>query len=201
MSTVQVDAINESTTNAGVTVDGVLIKDSAIASTSISGLTQGITEYDQWQLVNNTSPNTNGDLSGTWSRFDHAGATYIGTGMSVSSGVFTFPSTGKWEVSFTARIANTGADDQTNVNTKFTSDNSSYANVALVGEGSNAATSGRGTGTSIILLDITDTSNCKVKFEVASSSANTFLFGSTNPSDTTTGYPQTYAIFKRIGNT
>jgi len=27
MSTVQVDAINESTTNAGVTVDGVLIKD------------------------------------------------------------------------------------------------------------------------------------------------------------------------------
>ena len=30
MSTVQVDAINESTTNAGVTVDGVLIKDSKI---------------------------------------------------------------------------------------------------------------------------------------------------------------------------
>jgi hypothetical protein len=33
MSTVQVDAINESTTNAGVTVDGVLIKDSKIGGT------------------------------------------------------------------------------------------------------------------------------------------------------------------------
>jgi hypothetical protein len=39
MSTVQVDAINESTTNAGVTIDGVLIKDNAIASSYISGLT------------------------------------------------------------------------------------------------------------------------------------------------------------------
>jgi len=201
MSTVQVDAINESTTNAGVTVDGVLIKDNAIASSYVSGLTQGITEYDQWQLVNSTSPNTNGDLSGTWSRFDHSGATYIGTGMSVSSGVFTFPSTGKWEVSFTARIANTNADDQINILTKFTSDNSTYSNVAIVGEGSNAGTSGRGTGTSFILLDITDTSNCKVKFEVASASANTYIFGSSNPSDTTTGYPQTYAIFKRFGDT
>ena len=37
MSTVQVDAINESTTNAGVTVDGVLIKDSSIASSYITG--------------------------------------------------------------------------------------------------------------------------------------------------------------------
>jgi len=33
MSTVQVDAINESTTNAGVTVDGVLIKDSTVDGT------------------------------------------------------------------------------------------------------------------------------------------------------------------------
>ena len=39
MSTVQVDTINESTTGSGVTVDGVLIKDSAIASSYISGLT------------------------------------------------------------------------------------------------------------------------------------------------------------------
>jgi len=37
MSTVQVDTINESTTGSGVTVDGVLIKDSAIASSYITG--------------------------------------------------------------------------------------------------------------------------------------------------------------------
>ena len=38
MSTVQVDTINESTTNAGVTVDGVLIKDGDISSSYINDL-------------------------------------------------------------------------------------------------------------------------------------------------------------------
>ena len=169
--------------------------------TATLATTNGVTEYDQWQLVDSTSAGYNGDLSGTWSRFNHAGATYIGTGMSVSSGVFTFPSTGKWEVSLTARIANTDADDQTNVRTKFTSDNSSYSDVAIVGEGSGASSAGRGTATSFILLDITDTSNCKVKFEVTNSSSNTFVFGNNNSSDTSLGYPQTYAQFKRIGDT
>ena len=37
MSTVQVDTINESTTGSGVTIDGVLIKDGAIASSYITG--------------------------------------------------------------------------------------------------------------------------------------------------------------------
>tara|TARA_B100000519_G_C14225028_1_gene429535 strand:- start:604 stop:1215 length:612 start_codon:yes stop_codon:yes gene_type:complete len=169
--------------------------------TATLATTNGITEYDQWQLVNSTAAGANGDISGTWSRFNHAGTTYIGTGMSVSSGVFTFPSTGKWEVVFTARIANTDADDQLNVTTEFTSNNSSYSSVAIVGEGSGAAAASRGTGTSFVLLDITDTSNCKVKFEISSASANTYVFGNNNPSDTSSGYPQTYAIFKRLGDT
>ena len=41
MSTVQVDAINESTTNAGVTVDGVLIKDNAVNTDTITETTSG----------------------------------------------------------------------------------------------------------------------------------------------------------------
>ena len=119
--------------------------------------------------------------------------------MSVSSGIFTFPSTGKWEVLFSARIANTGSDDQLNINTMFTTDNSNYNEVAIAGGGQGSA--GRNTSTSFILLDITDTSNCKVKFTVASASASTYVFGNNNPSDTTTGKPQTYAIFKRFGDT
>ena len=41
MSTVQVDTINESTTNAGVTVDGVLIKDNAVNTDTITEKTSG----------------------------------------------------------------------------------------------------------------------------------------------------------------
>ena len=84
---------------------------------------------------------------------------------------------------------------------KLDSNNSSYSSVAIVGEGSGAAAASRGTGTSFVLLDITDTSNCKVKFEISSASANTYVFGNNNPSDTSSGYPQTYAIFKRLGDT
>jgi hypothetical protein len=41
MSTVQVDAINESTTNAGVTVDGVLIKDGNVDGVDVSAIVSG----------------------------------------------------------------------------------------------------------------------------------------------------------------
>jgi len=205
-STVKIDTIAEKTSAAGVTIDSVLLKDGNVdgvdvsaLNTTVSSITQGITEYDQWQLVNSTSANTNGDLSGAWSRFDQLGATYIGTGMSVSSGIFTFPSTGKWEVILTARIANTGNDDQLNIDTMFTTNNSSYSSIMVVGEGGDSA--GRGTATSIVLLDITDTSQCKIKFTVQSASSNTYVFGNSVPSDTSTGKPQTYAQFKRIGDT
>src|SRR6056300_1903951 len=41
MSTVQVDAINESTTNAGVTGDGVLIKDGNVDGVDVSAIVSG----------------------------------------------------------------------------------------------------------------------------------------------------------------
>ena len=56
----------------------------------------GITQTDQWYV--------NADFTGsvdpitTVSRFTNGGS-YIGSGMSVSSGVFTFPTTGYWLVS------------------------------------------------------------------------------------------------------
>ena len=53
MSTVQVDTINESTTGSGVTVDGVLIKDSAINASSVSGINRRNViingNFDIWQ--------------------------------------------------------------------------------------------------------------------------------------------------------
>ena len=42
MSTVQVDTINESTTGSGVTVDGVLIKDTGIESFNLKDYSETI---------------------------------------------------------------------------------------------------------------------------------------------------------------
>ena len=51
MSTVQVDAINESTTNAGVTVDGVLIKDGQVDGVDVSTLSVDTDTMVQFLLV------------------------------------------------------------------------------------------------------------------------------------------------------
>ena len=54
MSTVQVDAINESTTNAGVTVDGVLIKDGQVDGVDVSALNTTVSETGL-TLINKTT--------------------------------------------------------------------------------------------------------------------------------------------------
>ena len=56
----------------------------------------GITEADVWRLNSDASTsNTRTVISSNLERADNTMATYIGTGMSVSSGIWTFPSTGK----------------------------------------------------------------------------------------------------------
>ena len=60
MSTVQVDAIAESTTNAGVTVDGVLIKDGLVDGVDVSTLsvdtdTNGLVKLASSTISSNTS--------------------------------------------------------------------------------------------------------------------------------------------------
>ena len=54
-----------------------------------------ITEVDQWRVPGEVNEASDADVT-SWERADDASATYVGTGMSESSGIFTFPSTGKW---------------------------------------------------------------------------------------------------------
>ena len=57
----------------------------------------GITEVDQWNLTANKT--SNGDITSNLTRNSFSGsACPLGTGMSQSSGVFSFPSTGKYLV-------------------------------------------------------------------------------------------------------
>ena len=102
-SELKVDTISEKTSANGITIDGVNIKDGQVDSvdvsvlnTTVSALSTGITEYDVWQLTTNLTANA--DPITTFVRPTGTLQTYIGTGMSSSSGIWTFPSTGKWEV-------------------------------------------------------------------------------------------------------
>ena len=63
----------------------------------------GITEADNWRLTSTFDGGAD-PIASNWERADDATAGYLGTGMTQSSGVFTFPSTGIWRIAFTHSI-------------------------------------------------------------------------------------------------
>src|SRR6056300_1528419 len=62
----------------------------------------GITEADMFRFTTNKANSSQTPLSGSWERVDDTSFAKIGTGVSESSGVFTFPSTGLYYVIFTS---------------------------------------------------------------------------------------------------
>ena len=60
---------------------------------------QGITELDEWRINTSLVSNGTNTLTANWERND-SNFELIGTGLSESSGVFSFPSTGKYYISF-----------------------------------------------------------------------------------------------------
>ena len=155
-------------------------------------LTNGITEFDSWYLTANKT--SDGDLTSNLSRQDKLGsASPIGTGMSQSSGIFTFPSTGKWLVIVEATFTCDGSDNVA-LDTYVTTNNSSYTMTHRAIDGTNGSGSRHGSGTSFSFLDVTDTSQVKVKFAAGSISGSSKVVAEQN-------YVQTGFHFIRIGNT
>ena len=74
-----------------------------------------VSDIDQWRLDQNIAVTTSDTVISTgWERVDTATQGKIGTGMTQSSGVFTFPRTGMWLVSFIGTL-NRNSSDVTNI--------------------------------------------------------------------------------------
>ena len=180
---------NQIKTGGKLDADGLDLTDTFAFTGTVTGA-GGITEADQWRLTANIT--TQGDITSNLERNDSVGFGYIGTGMTESSGIFTFPSTGIWKVSTTIRAYSSVADT-VSIEIQVTTDNSSYSVVADAAAGDNA-TSKAQTGTVSTFVDVTDTSNVKVKFRAGSLSAGTNIEG-------TTSYNKTVFEFIRLGDT
>jgi hypothetical protein len=154
---------------------------------------QGITESDQWRLTADFSTVGNNDITSNLERVDNTGFGYIGTGMSVSSGIWTFPSTGIYKVEAIAACALV-IQDTMGVSIHFTTNNSTYTHVANSYYGGAAAGGELGMGYGSIMLDITDTANCKVKFRGQSIGSSNVLAGNTSQT-------LTHFNFIRLGDT
>ena len=155
--------------------------------------TNGITVADQWRLASDYTYTGSGDLDSNLEQVDGNGQGTLGTAMSESSGIFTFPSTGIWLVKFNATKFLNGDRRSSYIKILNTTDNSSYTTraqaVTHIKQSESNTTYIQ--GQTETLLDITDTSNHKVKFQVFTSATTR---GSTNEN-------RTFFTFIRLGDT
>ena len=193
--------INGNGTVTGISVGG--LPDGIVDNDMLAANVNTITVVDQWQITADVST---GDslLTSNWARTDDtATGSYqvfgrIGTGMSQSSGVFTFPTTGIWRIDFTAAAYKADYPRRwLTARIQATKDNSTYVDTSLNYSSSHAdsGTSVYGYSTVSTFFDVTSTSDCKVKFGVYSDGAMTWM------SDSTNGTPYTNAFFTRLGDT
>jgi len=129
----------------------------------------GITEADIFELTSSFSPGGSAYITANLSRSNDSGFGKLGTGMSESSGVFTFPSTGYWVINWIHVAQHSSNDGSNYVSLQYTSNNSSYANSGTPAwAGQRVSHDPTLSASSFHLLDITDTANQKVKFYCSS---------------------------------
>ena len=195
--------INESSDTITIGASGDTISIPSGATIANSGTAtgfgiDGITVADQWRLTTDYSFNTSSlvYLSSNLERIDTTGQGTIGSAMTESSGIFTFPSTGIYLVSANYQFVRNGSSQWIQSVIYGTTNNSSYASFADQ-EGSISQVSSANTSTTTnpsTLVDVTDTSNVKVKFGVSGAAGPISVKGNTS-------YNYTFFTFLRLGDT
>ena len=117
------------------------------------------------------SPSQQGNLTlSNWDVYSPALSPTIGTAVSHSSGVFSFPVTGIWEAFASVTWSYNGGATEQRLEIYGTVDDGSSWDVLTrqyVYYHNNSSTNYQSLDTAPLLLDITNTSNCKVKIVVA----------------------------------
>jgi len=166
----------------------------AIDGSSLTGIGGGITAASQWRL--NTHHTGSADpITSNLEVVDTDGYGSLGSAMTESSGVFTFPSTGYWLIEFNAGFY-CATDSRYNcANIETTTDDSSYDTAAksCTNIAHTYSTPHANTRASF-LFDVTNTSTHKVRFVVMTDSHTTTVYASTSIN-------QTYMTFIKLGDT
>ena len=158
-------------------------------------ISAGITVAQQFRkTADQNIGNSQTVLDSNWEKVDNGSYGSLGTFADPSSGVFTFPSTGIWLVRFNGYWEDTGDTPLAQQRILVTTNNSSYSAVAEVNtSNSNLDTYTYCSGMVEYLLDVTDTSNVKVKFDGRNTNTAVLVGSSTQN--------RTYVTFLRLGDT
>jgi len=183
-SILKVDQLQDSGGNAIITSNGSGTFTSSLPNT-------GITMADQWRLTTAFTGNAE-PISSNLERNDTQ-FSVIGTGMTESSGIFSFPSTGIYLIRFFQGFQfKDGNALFRGGRIKYTTNNSSYNDLAGILR--NGLDEGYDTRSIEAIIDVTDTSNIKVRFDTVSASTNDRTLGNSS-------YNETCMTFIRLGDT
>ena len=155
----------------------------------------GITTASQWRVTSSSSGDA-APISSNWAVASSYGYGSLGSAMTESSGIFTFPSTGFWLVSFACTFYDNDTSDKSCEAFIYTTTNNSTYNLASRGDVAIAFVSSttNWTAQSQFLFDVTSTTNCKVRFHLDVQTAGTQWAGASDNNFT-------YATFVRLADT
>ena len=185
--------INGSGTVTGISVGG--LPDGIVDTDTLAAGAGGVNEVDVWRqtadFTGDKVPITTG-----WERNDSYGFSKLGTGMTESSGVFSFPSTGFWHIQAVFGFQIAAGTDSTYCNPCIdtTIDNGSTWNFAAEGNSSLADEERYTVAPVDYIFDVTNTTNCKVRFDVWAGDGSLITRGDTNKNET-------WVNFIRLGDT
>ena len=173
----------------------------AISGANLTNLpASGITQADTWRLTTSFTGNVN-PMAGNWERDDNTGWGKVGTGMSVdSSGHFAFPETGIYLIEYHMNCSLNGDSRSvygyimttTNLSGgESTWINRAEANSFIQQTQSNVTVASAKTA---CILDVTNTSECKVRF-------NAFGVNTSRTVNGNTSLNTTFVTFIRLGDT
>ena len=182
--------INESSDTITIGASGDTI---ALAGTTVTGITQGITSASQFRLTTSFTGDA-APIASNWEEVDTDGYGRLGTAVSQSSGIFTFPATGIWHIiSVMTHIEGSAAIAYALNKIETTTNNSSYGTATA----SYNSFEGNGyymTNSSNFIFDVTDTSTHKVRLSTNAADTSTTTMGDTDIN-------RTYITFIRLGAT
>tara|TARA_B100000749_G_C18270617_1_gene400194 strand:- start:24 stop:740 length:717 start_codon:yes stop_codon:yes gene_type:complete len=164
----------------------------ASAPSWVAAAAGGLTHASQWRLTADFTGDST--ISSNLEEVDApVGFGVLGSSMTESSGIFTFPATGYWLIEFHAYfLANTNSLFN-RIKIQTTTDDSAYPDASVTSGAAGAANQEQGIATSYI-FDVTDTANRKCRFAV-----DVNAVGVTTKGDTAKN--ETFMSFLRLADT
>ena len=181
-------------------VDNDMIANTTIAEGKLAASVNTLEMVDSWKINSNFSQSSGtAYVTSNWERMvtNGTGWSSIGSALTESSGVFSFPATGIYllQYNFHGRAANVGTTDYSGARIYVSVDAGSNFSIYSYNYAACWADDAHFNCSNFVILDVTNTSNVQFKFNVETHNT-TYWFGESNVNRNACGF---YVL--RLGDT